>query len=81
MQNSGNYQEQTTVFNPMQLQLLRMFSYAKTEEQMREIKAALSDYFFKKVEEGMIALEENGQWSKEKNEEIMKEHLHAPYVY
>ena len=39
-----------TVFNPMQLQLLRMFSYVKTDEQLKEIKAALADYFFKKVE-------------------------------
>lgn len=71
----------STVFNPMQLQLLRMFSYVKTDEQLKEIKAALSDYFFKKVEEGMDALEASGKWSKEKSDDMMQEHLHTPYVY
>lgn len=72
-----NTQEPSTVFNPMQLQLLRMFSYVKTEEQ----KNALSDYFFHKVEEGMDNLEAIGQWGREKEEAVMKEHLRTPYVY
>ena len=38
----------STVFNPMQLQLLRMFSYVKTDEQLKEIKAALADYFLRR---------------------------------
>ncbi len=73
--------EQPTSFNPMQLQLLRMFSYVKTDEQLKEIKDALSNYFFKKVEEGMDALVESGEWSEEKSEDIMNQHLHTPYVY
>ena len=80
MQNETD-QNEATVFNPMQLQLLRMFSYVKTERQMKEIKSALSDYFFKRVEEGMDELEASGLWSQEKSDEIMKEHLHTPYVY
>ena len=65
----------------MQLQLLKMFSYVRTDEQMKEIKAALCDYFFKKVEEGMDTLCEQGEWSSEKEEAILKEHLHTPYIY
>lgn len=65
----------------MQLQLLRMFSYVKTDEQMREIQEALSEYFFNKVEEGMAALEEAGEWSVEKSDAVMNEHLRTPYVY
>ena len=80
MQNETD-QNEATVFNPMQLQLLRMFSYVKTERQMKEIKSALSDYFFKRVEEGMDELEASGLWSQKKSDEIMKEHLHTPYVY
>ena len=70
-----------TVFNPMQLQLLRMFSYVRSDSQMRGIKKVLSDYFFNKVEEGMDALWESGEWSEEKNEAIMKEHLRTPYIH
>ena len=72
---------ETTVFNPMQLQLLRMFSYVRSDSQMQEIKKVLSDYFFNKVEEGMDALWESGEWSEEKNEAIMKEHLRTPYIH
>ncbi len=63
----------------MQLQLLRMFSYVKTEEQMRDIKKALCDYFFKKVEEGMDILCESGDWGAEQEEAILKEHIHTAY--
>ena len=45
------------------------------------IKKVLSDYFFNKVEEGMDALWESGEWSEEKNEAIMKEHLRTPYIH
>lgn len=72
---------EATVFNPMQLQLLRMFSYVRSDSQLREIKKVLSDYFFNKVEEGMDALWESGDWSEEKNEAIMKEHLRTPYIH
>lgn len=72
---------EATVFNPMQLQLLRMFSYVRSDSQLREIKKVLSDYFFNKVEEGMDALWESGEWSEEKNESIMKEHLRTPYIH
>ena len=57
-----------TVFNPMQLQLLKMFSFVKSDEQLKEIKAALCDYFFKRVEEGMDTLAERGEWSRENEE-------------
>lgn len=76
-----NIQESSTVFNPMQLQLLRMFSYVKTDQQMAEIKDVLSDYFFHKVEEGMNNLEASGQWSREKEDSVRKEHLRTPYVH
>ena len=72
---------EATVFNPMQLQLLKMFSYVRSDSQMREIKKVLSDYFFNKVEEGMDALWESGEWSEEKNDAIMKEHLRTPYIH
>ena len=35
--------------NPTQLHLLKMFSFAKTEDTLFEIKKALSDYFAQKV--------------------------------
>ncbi len=72
-------EQTTTVFNPMQMQLLRMFSYVKTEEEMKEIQSALCDYFFNKVGDGMAELEAQGLWGKEQSEAVLQEHLRTPY--
>ena len=71
---------EATVFNPTQLHLLKMFSYAKSEEALLEIKKALSVYFAQKVEEDMDALWDEGLWSQEKNETVLEEHLRTPYA-
>ena len=65
--------------NPTQLHLLKMFSFAKNEESLEEIKTALTVYFAKRVEDEMDALWESGEWNQEKNEAILKEHLRTPY--
>ncbi|MBQ8608197.1 MAG: hypothetical protein IJ417_08440 [Bacteroidaceae bacterium] len=65
--------------NPTQLHLLRLFSFAKNEESLNEIKMALTAYFAQKVEEDMDALWESGEWDQEKNEAVLKEHLRTPY--
>ena len=51
--------------NPTQLHLLKMFSFAKTEDTLFEIKKALSAYFAQKVEEDMDKLWEEGLWKNE----------------
>ena len=71
---------EATVLNPTQLHLLKMFSYAKSEEALLEIKKALSVYFAQKVEEDMDALWDEGLWSQEKNEAVLEEHLRTPYA-
>ena len=71
---------EATVFNPTQLHLLKMFSYAKSEEALLEIKKALRVYFAQKVEEDMDALWDEGLWSQEKNEAVLEEHLRTPYA-
>lgn len=66
-------------FNPTQIHLLKMFSYAKTEEAFDEIKKALSLYFADRVSDDMDALWDKGEWSEEENEAILNEHLRTPY--
>ena len=66
--------------NPTQLHLLRMFSYAKDEASLRDIKDALATYFAQKVEQEMDELWDSGEWNQEKNEAILKEHLRTPYA-
>ena len=42
-------------FNPVQLHLLKMFSYAKDERALEEIRKSLTAYFAQRVEEDMIS--------------------------
>ena len=66
-------------FNPVQLHLLKMFSYAKGERALEEIRKSLTAYFAQRVEEDMDKLWDEGLWDQDKNEAILKEHLRVPY--
>lgn len=68
-----------TALNPTQIHLLKMFSFAKSEKALDNIKVALSDYFANKAEEDMDRLWEEGLWDDDKNEKILKQHLRTPY--
>ena len=68
-----------SVLNPTQLHLWKMFSFAKDSESLEEIRVALTDVFAKRVENGMDALWESGEWNNEKNEKVLNEHLRTPY--
>ena len=70
---------ESAAFNPTQLHLLKMFSYAKTEAAFEDIKKALSLYFAKRVSDDMDALWDSGEWSQEKNDAVLEEHLRTPY--
>ena len=65
----------------MQLHLLRMFSYMNNDEQLKELKKVLAEYYFNEVEKGMADLESQGLWGREQIDAVMKEHLRTPYVY
>ena len=71
----------TNELNSIQLHLLRMFSYMKSDEQLKALKKVLADYYFNEVEKGMANLESQGLWGREKSDEVMNEHLRTPYVY
>ncbi|TGX82664.1 hypothetical protein E5358_06375 [Palleniella muris] len=70
-----------TVFTPIQLQLLQMFSHKTNETELREVQSLLSEYFAKKVEDAIDDLWEKGQWDNEQNENVLKEHLRTPYIH
>lgn len=70
-----------TALNPIQLHLLRMFSYMNSEAQLTDLKQVLAEYYFNEVEKGMANLESQGLWGREQSEAVMNEHLRTPYVY
>ena len=47
-------------FNPVQLHLLKMFSYAKDERALEEIRKSLTAYFAQRVGEDMDKLWDEG---------------------
>ena len=70
---------QTTVFNPIQLHLLQMFSRMKSEEELKEVQQVLSDYYFKKVEQHANELWDKLGLNQEKLEEMANIHERLPY--
>ena len=68
---------EATVFNPIQLHLLKMFAYDSSEEHLKEIKDVLAKHFAKKVEDRFNALWDAGILNQEKLDEIRGMHLHT----
>ena len=66
--------------NPVQLHLLRMFSYMDSEAQLKSLKLVLSDYYFNEVEKGIAGLESQGLWGREQSDAVMNEHLRTLYI-
>ena len=54
-----NQMEQTG-FNPAQMKILQMMSYIKTPQELDNLENVLSQYFAKKVDEGIDELCDNG---------------------
>ena len=69
----------TTVFNPIQLHLLRMFSHMKSEQELKEVQQLLSEYYFKKVEEQSAKIYEEQGRTPETLEAMANEHFRTPY--
>ena len=68
---------QTTVFNPIQLQLLKMFERNKSEEELRELQTVISDYYAKKMIDRLNKLWDEGVLDQKRLDEINEMDLHA----
>jgi hypothetical protein len=68
-----------TTLNPIQLQLLQMFSYQKDEKELEEMRDILLKYLHDKiVTEGKRIWEEKGM-SNELMNEWLNTHMRTPY--
>ncbi len=65
--------------NEAQLSILRLLARINTLEEVNELKQIISNYYAQKATEEMDRLWDEGKWSKEQNETILKEHLRTPY--
>ena len=70
---------EATVFNPIQLHLLKMFSRMNSEQELKEVQQVLSEYYFKKVEERAAKIYAEKGWTPEKLEAMANGHFRTPY--
>ena len=68
---------ETTMFNPVQQHLLKMFAFDDSEERLSEVKTVLSDYFRKKADTCLEALWDSGKLNQAKLDELRHQDLHA----
>jgi hypothetical protein len=50
-------------------------------EEVHELRCIISNYYAQKATNEMDKLWDAGEWSEEKNEAVLKEHLRTPYKY
>lgn len=73
--------ENRTLLNEAQLSILRLLGRMKSVEQVKELRQIISNYYAQKATEEMDRLCAVGEWSEEKNDAILNEHLRTPYKY
>ena len=73
-------QTQRTTFNPVQMHLLEMFNYCKSENAIEELKEVLAEHYAKKTQEEADRLWENGTLDDNAIEKLLSEHLRTPYI-
>ena len=70
---------EATVLNPVQLHLLRIFSYNSDEKSLDELKEVLFNHYCQKVsEEGKKVWKEKNM-SNETMQELLNTHFRTPY--
>ena len=70
---------EATVLNEAQMSILRLLGSLKTIEEVNELRQVICDYYARRVDEEVDKLWESGQWTDEKNEAVLSEHLRTPY--
>lgn len=63
----------------IQLELLKVFSFDLSEEQLKEIKDLLSNYFADKITSQMDQLFDENNWGEEQIEKWSNEHMRTKY--
>ena len=70
---------EATQLNPIQLQLLQMFSPLRTEKGLRDLQAVLTDFYVKKVSTHASEIWEKMDLDQQKLDELCSIHERLPY--
>ncbi|MGB3777661.1 MAG: hypothetical protein WA960_04835 [Tunicatimonas sp.] len=63
----------------LQQELIKVFSYNVSEEELEDIRDLLSNYFAEKATREMDRLWDEQGWTNETMDEWLKEHKRTPY--
>ena len=70
---------EATQLNPIQLQLLQMFSPLRTEKGLRDLQAVLTDFYVKRVSAHAGEIWEKMDLNQQKLDELCSIHERLPY--
>lgn len=65
--------------NPIQLHLLEMFNYCKSDKMLADLKDCLAEFYAKQVQEEADRLWDQGVLDGDAIERILQEHWRTPY--
>ena len=68
-----------TVFTPAQIEVLNAVAHLHTDEEVRGLKMAISNYFAQLVDKEMDRLWEEGAWNEQTLEDLKNAHYRTPY--
>jgi hypothetical protein len=69
----------TTPFNPIQLELLKLFATGVSEEELQALKQILVDFKFRRVTEMAEIIRREKNWTASDVEALTKQHERTPY--
>jgi hypothetical protein len=64
----------------LQMELLKVFSMDLDENQLKDIRSILADYFAKKIATDVDLLFEKNNWGEDKIKEWASDHSRTPYL-
>jgi hypothetical protein len=68
-----------TPFNPIQLELLRLFSIGVSDNELMELKQILIDFKFRRISQMAERISQEKGWTLEDIENLSKQHRRTPY--
>lgn len=63
--------------NEAQMSVLRLLGNMKTVAEVEELHKLISDYYARKIDEGMDRLWESGEWSQQRVDMVLNDDIHA----
>ena len=68
------------IFTPAQKLLLNAVSHLRTEDEILELKQAVSHFFFERATKEMDKLWDAGEWNEQTLKDLRNSHYRTPYM-